>query len=528
MTVTETVELMPDPTVDLVAGWREMDAALPDYEEARAYFEGTVAEVFASVIARQVIAGTGDRYRFNLAKTPVEVRADRIRLAAVTVPDNEPASAAIEDVWDANDMAVAYPDLFLTALEYGDAYLCVYPVADDEPNPRLAEAGVELTVHDPRHLRVFYDPEFPRRAIFAIKRWCVPVPGQKEPGWRADVYYPDRIERWVTVKGGDPLKSEGWAAYLDGDQDPDDWVLDNAAGRVPFDHYRTRTPYGVPVHRAAYPAQDAINKLLITQITTADSHGWPQRYALTDRGTDLDTASDTPDWDDDIDSADNVETSVAGASSQLKSGPGTIMDFIGKRAVGQFEAAQPAVFLDPAAFFVRLMAQMTTTPLHYFDPSGGTPTGESLKVADMPLTRHVQRLEAMFLAPVVGTWTAVLGLKGVPVERVDVRWAPVETVSGQSDWETAKTQQDAGVPRAQTLIERGYEAEQVAQWHADEAEGLAVANRLQLLSMMADAVQRLGAGVGLGVLSQEQATTVIDRILGDLAEPGQPDTPARP
>src|SRR5690606_19596793 len=130
---------------------------------------------------------------------------------------------------------------------------------------------------------------------------------------------------------------------LDDDQDPDAWSLDNPTERVPFVHYRTATPYGRPVHRAAYSPQDAINKLLITQLTTTDSHGWPQRYALTDRGADLDTASDVPDWDDDADSDDGVENRLGGTVSQLRSGPGTIMDLVGKRAVGQFDAANPSV-----------------------------------------------------------------------------------------------------------------------------------------------------------------------------------------
>lgn len=507
---------------DLLDGWREMQDALDGYEEARAYFEGTVPEVFASAIARKAIAETGDRYRFNLAKTPVKVRKDRTKIAAVTVPDDDKASEVIEDVWDANGMAVAYPDLFLKTFEFGDAYLCVWPVAEDEPDPRLRAAGVELTVHDPRHVRVFYDDEFPRRVTHAIKRWEARRAGQSQPGWRCDVYYPDTIERYESQPGGDPTKPEGWAPFFDPDQDDADWVLENPTGRIPFAHHRTESPYGRPVHKDAYSPQDAINKELITLVTTGDSHGWPQRWAMTDRGTDLDTAGDTPDWDDDADSDDTVEGN-RGSSSQLRSGPGTIMEFIGKRAVGQFEAAQPGTFIEPAQLFIRLMAQMTNTPFHYFDPSGGVPSGESLKVADAPLTKDVEDLEAMLLAPVVETWTTVLELREMTVARVDVRWAPVESSTGQSDWETAQAKQAAGVPRGQTLVEAGYEAAQVEEWHTEEAAALDLQNRVYLMGAIGDAIQRIGAGVGLGVLSQEQATAIIGRLVGEATgdvEPG--------
>lgn len=512
---------------DLTDGWREMELALPGYMEAEDYFDGTVDEVFASSIARQKIEETGARYRFNLAKTPVCVRRDRVEIAAVTVPDDESASGVVEDVWDANDMAVHYPDLFLMTFKYGDAYLMEWPLhPDDEadatatedrtgPEDRLAAVAVELTVHNPKNVRVFYDPEHPRRKAYAVKRWCVPGAGDKKR-WRADVYYPDRIERWLS-KGDDKLTDpEGWDFYLDAEQDDADWLLDNPQNRVPFTHHRTALPYGVPLHRDAYSPQDAINKLLITQLTTTDSHGWPQRYALTDRGADLDTAGDTPDWDDDLDSDDTRTGRAGGSSSQIKSGPGTIMDLIGKRAVGQFEAANPSVFLQPAEFFIRLMAQMTTTPLHYFDPSGTVPSGESRKVADMPLTKDCEHLTAMLNAPVVETWTAVLDMLGHDVARVDVRWVPVESSSGKDDWETVKVKQETGVPRHQTLIEAGYEVEQVEQWQAEEAERLDLVRRAEVMAQLADAVQRFATVTSWGVMTPDQVGSIISHVLGDL------------
>lgn len=511
---------------DLIDGWQDMEAALPDYLEAEAYFDGTVPEVFASAAGRQLLERTGDRYRFNLAKTPVCVRRDRVEIAAITAPDNDEANDTIEDVWDANDMAVHYPELFLLTFEYGDAYLMGWPLdVEDEADAeidedrtgaddRLAEAGYELTVHNPKNVRVFYDPEHPRRKAYAIKRWCVRG-ADKQKQWRADVYYPDRVERWLSAVGADLKAEDGWGAYLDVDQDADDWLLDNPTGRIPFGHYRTALPYGVPLHRDAFSPQDAINKLLITQLTTADSHGWPQRWMLTDRAASLDTVSDTPDWGDDADSDDTAEGNRGGSSSQLKSGPGTILDLTGKSAVGQFQAADPAVFLTPAEFFIRLMAQMTTTPLHYFDPGGAVPSGESLKVADMPLTKDCEHLTAMLRAPVVEDWTAVLEMHGIEVDRLDVSWAPIESSTGKSDWETTKAKQDAGVPRAQALVEAGYEAGQVEQWHADEAEALDLAHRVQLIGAVGDAVQRLGVGVSTGALSQEQANAFVARVMGD-------------
>lgn len=505
---------------DLIAGWTELQDALPGYLEAERYYEGDVDEVFANPVARAAIARTGERYRFNLAKTPVNVMADRVEIASIIAPDSDAVSQTIEDIWDANDMAVHYPDLFRMSFEYGDAYLQVWPVEEEQgdddvmvADDTLRRVRVELTSHHPKNCRVVYDPENPRRKAFVLKRW--PVRDDATTRWRVDLYYPDRIERWVSLPNVNPNTVDAWQPFLDADQDINDWEIENPYGEIPFFHYRTGLPYGVPEHAAGYSTQDALNKLLITQLTTTDSHGWPQRWALTEAGAELDQAGDGPNWEDDTDLDEGGVEHPLGIPSAMKSGPGTIMDLVGKRAVGQFEAADPGVFLEPATFYIRLMAQMTTTPLHYFDPSGDVPSGESLKVADAPLTKKVERREAMFKSPIQETWLFALMLLGQTVDRLDIRWVPVEASAGKTDWEIAQAKQDAGVPRHQALVETGYEAEQVEQWMADEGSALDLVRRVELIGLMADAIQRLGSGVGLGVLSPEQASAIIDRIVGE-------------
>jgi hypothetical protein len=453
---------------DLVLGWQAMEEALPEYEKAEAYFKGTIDEAFCSPRIRQMIGSTGERYRFNLVKTAVTVLANRVELTAVTVPDDETASQSIEEVWDANDMDVHYQDLILKAFEYGDAYLMAWPIYDDDPttvdDDELYAAGVELTVHSPKHCRIIYDPENERRKLFAIKRWKIRVQG--ETLWRADLYYPDRIEQWVTRSGTKAGAAESWDPFLADSEDPESWLLDNPYNEIPFFHHRNALPYGVPEHKDGYGCQDAVNKMLITQLTTTDSHGWPQRYALTDKGSELDSNSDTPYWPDDADADDTtgVSTRIKSPSSGLYGGPGTMLELHGKKSVGQFEAADPAVFTDPAQLYIRLMAQVTETPLHAFDPSGDTPSGESLKVAEAPLVKKAINRETMLKGPIQETWKFVLRILGLKVPRVDVRFAPAQAATGKSDWEVVQLKQAVGVPKDQTLIEAGYEADVVEGW----------------------------------------------------------------
>lgn len=441
-----------------------MEKALPDYEKAQAYFEGNIDEFFPSTRIRQLIATTGDRYRFNLVKTAVTVLANRVELVAVTAPDQTSADSVITDVWDANDMDVHYPDLFMRTFEYGDAYLMAWPIYEDDPDTtsddELVASGVELTIHDPKNCRVFYDPEHERRKWFAIKRWKIQTSlGEK---WRADLYYGTSIERYLS-KLGNIEDAESWDLYLDPDQDPEQWLLDNPYGEVPFFHHRNALPYGRPEHKDGYGCQDGINKELISMLMTTDSHGWPQRYALTDKGAELDQNNDTPLWDDDADTDDTTNQPKM-SSSKLRGGPGTMLELQGMKAVGQFAAADPSVFLEPSQFLIRLMAQVTETPLHAFDPSGDTPSGESLRVAEAPLVKKTVNRERMLKSPIVETWKFVLKIRGVQADQIDVRFAPAQAASGKDDWETIGLKQAAGVPKDKTLIEAGYDAEEVATW----------------------------------------------------------------
>lgn len=514
---------------DLLYGWAELELAYPGYAEAERYYDGKPDEVFADARVAALVAKSGERYRFNFAKTPVNVLASRVSLAALTVPGSEELTAELDTVLDANDMDVHFPDTFLKAFEYGDCYLLAWPLDEEDlqvdalgsvADKELAAAGVEITVHSPKHTRLIYDLENERRKAYQIRRWAVRGQlGDNEKVWRVDLYYPTTVERWVSIQGADLKMASGWVPYLEEDQG--DWEVENPWGEVPWFHFRTELPYGIPVHAAGYGCQDAINKLLITELTTVDSHGWPQRYALVDPAAELDSNNDGPDWtsDDDADDTTSVE---GGSSSNVRFGPGTMATLNGMKAVGQFDAADPNVFMEPAEKFIRMMAQITETPFHAFDPSGDVPSGESLRVADAPLVKRTERFTTMFRSPLVELAQFLLKVLGTRAAKVEVRWDAAQSATGLDDWQIIAAKQAAGVPIDQTLVEAGYDSEQVARWLDAQGEAMDLGHRVDLLGKIGLAVQSIGSGVALGVVSQEEASSIIQMVL-DQATTENPD-----
>jgi hypothetical protein len=494
-------------------GIEALDDARPNYREAQNYYDGDVPEIFASARLRRALEDTGVDFRLNFAKTPVDAVVDRLEIAAITAADDA-HTEAIAKIWADNGMDLEAPDIHRRACTLGDAYLIVLPIEDDKG----AVIGVEMHYNSPQTVRAIYSEENPREIDYVIKQWCETRTLGKVQ--RAELLYGDRIERWTTKPGADGKQAGDWVPWLaepdDGEaEDPDSWIMPHDYGRPPVFHFRTARPYGKPEHIGAYGPQNAINKLSITHMGTVDYQGFPQRYALTDAAT-TDTSDLEPgDFDDFPPDDAGTGPTDTGDDSSLKAGPGEVWLLRGFKAVGQLDAAQPGVFLDPIMFEVRAMAQITTTPLHLFDPQGDVPSGESIRAKEAPFVKKIRNRQLAFGATWRDAFTFALDLLDMPDTAVDVRWTPAATVDDQTGWQTVGEKIKHGVPRKQALMEAGYRQEQVDVWLAgvDDAE---LTRRVEILAQVADSAQKLGAATALGVVTSDQVQALLNGALSDI------------
>ncbi|MER5715725.1 phage portal protein [Streptomyces sp. NPDC002132] len=495
-----------DPRADLMYGIADLNAARPAYDQAQTYYDGKVPEVFTSARLRRALMANNIDFDLNFAKTPVDAVTDRLEIAGIT-GGNDDETALISKIWQDNQLDLEMPDLFRRAGEYGDAYLMVLPVEDEQGTV----VRVEMFYNSPQTVRVIYDEDNPRRKRFTIKRWC------DGPYHRAEVLYDDRTERWTTSANSRGDQPKDWGPWPADPADAESWSLDHDWGEQPVFHFRTDRPYGVPEHYGAYGPQNAITKLQSTHMGTVDYQGAPQRYALTETST-TDTSDLEPgDFDDGdwpVDEA-GAGPSDIGDDSSLKAGPGEMWLLRGYKAVGQFDAANPQVFLDPILFNVRAMAQITTTPLHLFDPSGEQPSGQSVRAQDAPFTKKVGNRQLSYGATLREAFAFALRRLGVEEPVVTVHWKPAETVDDVDGWQAVQAKITAGVPRRQALIEAGYRAEQVDAWlaGADDAE---LQRRVDVLASLADSAQKLGSAQALGVLTAEQVNGLLSGTIDDL------------
>ncbi|MFG3051896.1 phage portal protein [Kitasatospora sp. NPDC048239] len=513
-------------------GLEALREARPAYVEAAAYYDDEVPEVFASARVRRAIARTGMDHGKPYIAMVVDAVVDRMKLAAITSPDQDQAEA-LQRIWDSNRLRREAMKVHKWQAEYGDAYLIVLPRTDDASTV----TGVDEYANDPLTVRMIYSAENPREKAYAVKRWCETVDTDRQIH-RAELYYNDRVERWTTKADSAGNARADWEPWLpsavtteDGETvEPDDdaWIIEHNYGEIPVFHFRNSEPYGVPEHRRGYGAQDTINKLDATHMGGIDYQGVPQRYALTDAAN-ADTGDFEPaDFGDDLFPPDPAAgPSDSGDDSSLKSGPGEVWLLRGFRQVGQFDPAEPAVFYDPLEFNVRSIGVLTTTPLHLLDPTSEQPSGRSVRAQDAPFVEKIKDRQEGATDSWQDSQGFALHLVGFADPVVDVRWHAAETVDDKDSWDTAKVKSELGVPHRQLLVEAGYSDDQVEAWLESPTDDAAeLTRRLADLSSLADTVQKLGAAVTLGAIDQAQVQDLIGPVVDAMT--GRPVVPPEP
>lgn len=542
-------------TPDLTAAYEDLAKARPAVEESDDMFTGDVGEVYASERVKLLLARSGANQieEFNYAHIPVTTVAERLLITGITVvedeetsegsdaaeasdtatedasqgdPQNRPgkaaqgagendAQAALDGLWKDNQLDAESNGLHLKASKNGDSYLIVWPRSDDGGKV----TAVDMRVNSALTTRVIYDAEDPLLVAYAIKSWTYDdlVDGQKIQRTRANLYYDDRVERWISKpgKGNNLCDVDSWMPYRDRD-DAESTIMHNY-GRVPVFHFRTDRPYGRPEHLFAYGPQQLLNKLVQALAASVDYQSFPQRYALMDPTADQTMGNfldpNHPEDDDDPEGDGNI--------SQLSADPSALWRLFGAKSAGQFDPASPDTFLKPFDRFVQAMAELTETPLYRFGSAfAQTPSGAALRQADGPTINKVEARQAAYDAVWEDALTFALELLGFTDVDVKVSWKPAEQATGYEEWSVVDAKIRAGVPQRQALIEAGYTEDQVDEWLSGEAAtNAALLRKVETLTAVADALQALGAAVTMGVVNEQQVGALVANLLG----PGDPE-----
>ena len=277
------------------------------------------------------------QFRDNFMNVVVDALSERLTVIGFDT-DNEELGEWAWDLWRKNRMDYTQGVIHTSTIMMGDAYLlCDWDAARERPR---------WTYQKPDMILPHYN-EVDRAIDWVSKKW-IQNPHQRndEPETRLNIYYPDRVEKYIA-------KSGVWRQYLDeGDEIwPIPWV-DKAGAPIgiPMIHFRNK-PMGEDFGESEIinliPMQDLLNKSLIDLTMILDTLAFPQRYTL----------------------------NVNHGSSRLDILPGSVTEFHSEYdggQVGQWNAANVEGPLRSIEGFVQHIAGTSRTPQHLFQLMGGS------------------------------------------------------------------------------------------------------------------------------------------------------------
>lgn len=425
--------------------------AAPFYLRAEQVYDGTTPEKFASATFARLLKGSANRFRMNYARVPVTALCNRVKITSFGVAGDATSTDLLQSIWTANGMENLYREVHEKAASSGSAYLVAWPDPDSED-----PADIDISLADPLTTRVFYSPENPRKVLFASRVWT------QGKSTRVNLYYVDRIEKYISKKGAKGTTSRSFEPFIDL-EDADGaavWPIENPFGVIPIFHFHVGAGYGRPVNRDAWEPQDGINKITSTLMSSVDFQGFPQRYVLENPADVIDEGAQD-DWGTDLD-PNSSSLNTPTIQQSLKSGPGGVW-FLNAKGAGQFEAADPDKFLKPMDQYVKAISTTTETPLHAFHGMGDAPSGESLRAANAPLNDNARS----FAGWVEPTWIDLFeflllanDLEGQP----KITWANPEKADDKEFWEGVAGKIAAGVPVYVALQEAGYDEDDLLTW----------------------------------------------------------------
>jgi hypothetical protein len=310
---------------------------------------------------------TDSPFSDNYCELVVNKVTDRLKLEGVFA-DNDATTTWAGDTLRKNRIDALALSVHDAVVKDGDTYLLEEWDADN---------GYVRFTHEPAWdgttgMLVLYDRANAPAPVAALKIWYVTsfetvtaADGKPQTQTRDDVrvnvYYADRIERYVTTGGSlQPVTSTG--DYEPGKQK-------NLLGRVPVVHFRYRSTqtdnYGRSKLRNIIPLQNVLNRTLVSMVMTSENTSFQRLVAK------------------------NVGTVPATVS------PGGIMQIFdpegsdAKASLDVLEAGEILPFTDQANWTINQIATIGNTPLPGWEMSGES--GEAKKQREEGLIGEVGR-----------------------------------------------------------------------------------------------------------------------------------------
>lgn len=426
----------------------EDEARQNNYRQYREYYDG-VHDTQLTERQRQYLELRVDQeFNDNYCQIPVDALSERLTITGVQAGEIQ---SPILWSWLKNSNIDGLQGIVHTcAIRDGDSYL----LTEWDNEKKMPTFTYEMACCDGDGVKVHYSTERRTESDFASKRWRVTQGAGAGHVRRLNLYYPDRVEKYISDQGA----SEGeWQQYAEGGEPwPLPWTSPKTGDPlgVPAIHYKnneTGYPYGTSELANIIPLQNALNKSIIDLLAAADTTAFRTFWMLGDNPTGV-----------------RVSPGSWIYSVRAPSGPEGV-------AVGYFpgEDLTPLISLkDSAAMEI---ARVSRTPLSMFQISGHIAAEGTMKQQEAPLVSKARKRQIYFgnawesaLIVARRLWNAYgPGPELDETQSIEMLWANPETRNVKEDLEIATMKRGLGVSLPRIWGELGYDAEAIEEFKTE-------------------------------------------------------------
>lgn len=404
------------------------------YQRPERYYRGDHDLAFATDKFANAFGSQFREFALNLCPAVCDAVRDKLKIEGFSVEstgsENPFTADEIEErvsaIWKRNRMDVRAGELHKEALKNGDAFAIVWPNADGK---------AVIYPNKAANCAAFYDEESPGKIVSAAKYWQ-----NADKFTRLNLYYADRIERFITKSSGGILLP-AVDQFVPFAEDGNPAVIANPFGSVPVFHFANNADIGELGRselEAAIPIQDGLNKSVLDMLVAMEFCAYRQRWAA---GIEIDYDADglaVPPFNAGIDHlwiSENADTRF-----------------------GEFADSNLDQFLKVKESFRIDIASVTGTPLHYLQPQNKTlASGEALKKSETRFIAKVRDRQNAFGRVWEDAASFALRIENAGNDvRLLSRWQDPSPISERELLENIQIKRSIGLPSDIALIEAGY------------------------------------------------------------------------
>lgn len=374
----------------------------------------------------------GQEFNGNYCPIPVDALAEKLTITGVDAGNQSPV------LWDwmtANKIDGIQGIVHTAALRDGDSYVMV-SWNEEENRPQIT---FEPACCDGAGVKVHYSEENRNEVAFASRRWRASQGTDAGRLRRLNLYYPDRIEKYVSDTQG-----EGdWRLF----EAVSDWTArDGSPLGVTAIHFKNKEQgytHGDSELSDVIPLQNGFNKSLIDLFAAADS------------------------------TAFRVLTMIGDNPSGIRVAPGSfIYSTRPDASIGHIPGEDLSPLIELKDSVAMEIARITRTPLSYFQITGQVAGSQTIEAQEKPLNNKAEKRQVYF----GNSWENVLRMcrrlhntfgsgplldETQPIEMI---WKPTKTRFTKDDLDIFETKRRLGVPEETIWSEMGYTAAQIEQF----------------------------------------------------------------